>query len=131
MAARAEQLVPHLQRLAADASPASDAELLERFVRDRDEAAFGGIVERHGPMVLLVCRRLLADADAAEDCLQATFLVLARRAVSIRRREVAGRVPARGRLPCSAQGPNGRLSAAARGKLWLKLLTRAPTHSLN
>src|SRR5438046_2666702 len=52
----------------------SDAELLQRFVSRRDEAAFEVLVWRHGPMVLGVCRRLLrADADA-EDAFQATFL---------------------------------------------------------
>src|SRR5262245_15995449 len=63
-----------------------DAELLARFARDRDEAAFTLLVARHGPMVLRVCRRALGDAHAAEDCFQATFLVLARRAGAIRRR---------------------------------------------
>jgi RNA polymerase sigma factor (sigma-70 family) len=112
MAARAEQLVPHLQRLVSASDPTPDADLLERFIRDRDEAAFSAIVERHGPMVLLACRRLLGDADAAEDCLQATFLVLARRAASIRRREslgaflhgVACRVARRARASRSRRG---------------------------
>jgi RNA polymerase sigma-70 factor (ECF subfamily) len=69
------------------ADAASDAELLARFLARRDEAAFAAIVARHGPMVLRVCRRILADAHAAEDCFQATFLVLARKAASVRRRE--------------------------------------------
>jgi RNA polymerase sigma factor (sigma-70 family) len=80
-------LVRHLRRLATPsaADDVSDALLLDRFVRRREEAAFAALVSRHGPMVLRVCRRVLADPHAAEDAFQATFLVLARRAGAIRR----------------------------------------------
>ena len=68
----------------------SDAELLKRFVEQRDETAFAAIVRRHGPMVLGACRRVLHDWHAAEDAFQATFLVLARRARSIARPDLLG-----------------------------------------
>jgi RNA polymerase sigma factor (sigma-70 family) len=76
----------HLAGLSA-VDPVPDAELLERFVHRRDEGAFAALVARHGPMVLRLCRRTAADAHAAEDCFQSTFLVLARNAASVRRRE--------------------------------------------
>jgi RNA polymerase sigma-70 factor (ECF subfamily) len=58
----------------------SDAVLLERFVKRREEAAFVILVERHGPLVARTCRRLLRDDHDVEDVLQATFFVLARKA---------------------------------------------------
>ena len=66
---------------------ASDAALLRRFVTKRDEAAFAALVERYGPLVLGVCARVLDHRQDAEDALQTTFLVLARKAGSITRRE--------------------------------------------
>ena len=61
-----------------------EGQLLERFAADRDAAAFEALVGRHGPMVLGTCRRMLSDPHDVDDAFQATFLVLARRAGSIR-----------------------------------------------
>jgi RNA polymerase sigma factor (sigma-70 family) len=67
----------------AEGNGVSDAQLLERFIRARDEVAFELLVYRHGPMVFGVCRRVLRDIHDAEDAFQATMLVLARKADSI------------------------------------------------
>ena len=67
----------------------SDSELLDRFLGSRDsagDAAFTALVERHGAMVFRVCRQTLLDHHAAQDAVQATFLVLAKRAGAIRKR---------------------------------------------
>jgi RNA polymerase sigma factor (sigma-70 family) len=72
------------------ARDSSDRELLERFLtRDHveAEAAFTVLVERHGPMVLHVCRQVLNDSHDAQDAFQATFLILLRKAQSIRSRD--------------------------------------------
>jgi RNA polymerase sigma factor (sigma-70 family) len=62
----------------------TDADLWRRYVRERDDSAFETLVRKHGPMVLGVCRRVLRNEDDAEDAFQATFLVLVRKAASLR-----------------------------------------------
>jgi RNA polymerase sigma factor (sigma-70 family) len=63
----------------------NDAALLERFVTRRDEGAFRLLVERYGPLVLGVCRRVLRDAHLAEDAFQATFLLLVQKSQTLSR----------------------------------------------
>src|SRR5262245_19757941 len=65
----------------------SDARLLERFLVEHDESAFSALLRRHGPMVLHVCRRVLPGWHDVEDAFQATFLLLAKKASSIRKPE--------------------------------------------
>jgi RNA polymerase sigma factor (sigma-70 family) len=81
-------LLRHIRQLLEPRpGPLPDQELLRHYVEARDEAAFTRLVERHGGLVLGVCRRVLGDAHEAEDAFQATFLVLACKAASIRKHE--------------------------------------------
>jgi len=95
----------------------AEGQLLERFVTRRDEAAFEALVARHGPMVLTVCRRLLRNPHDVDDAFQATFLILVRKASSIRQRDllanwlygVAHRVAARARANAARRLAHERL----------------------
>lgn len=68
----------------------TDGQLLELFISERDESAFALLLRRHGAMVWSVCRRVLGNAHDADDAFQAAFLVLVRKADSIRPRESVG-----------------------------------------
>jgi RNA polymerase sigma factor (sigma-70 family) len=82
---RLAPVIRHLRRMVRPAAGEgiSDAQLLERFAVQGDEAAFELLMWRHGPMVWGLCRRILQDHHEAEDVFQATMLVLARKAGSI------------------------------------------------
>ena len=82
----------------------SDAQLLEEFLARSGEAAedaFAAVVERHGPMVLRVCRRILTEPNDAEDAFQVTFLVCAEGS-----RDRPSR--AAGQLALWCRGPHGK-----------------------
>jgi RNA polymerase sigma factor (sigma-70 family) len=88
--ARLDIVFQHLRRVVMlrDGAGMTDGQLLESFVSQRSEVAFEALVRRHGPMVLKVCRRALRNHHDAEDAFQATFLVLARKASSVRPRDM-------------------------------------------
>jgi RNA polymerase sigma factor (sigma-70 family) len=100
-------VVRHIRQWATapDGAGASDAHLLDRFRAAGDEAAFRALVQRHGPMVMGVCRRALHHHQDAEDAFQATFLVLARKAPSIHKRTA---------LPSWLYGVAQRVASTAR-----------------
>jgi len=95
--------------------PSSDRSLLDAFLAEGSEAAFEALVDRHGPMVRGVCRRLLSNPHDADDAFQATFLVLARKGARIRDPDrlgpwlygVAVRVAAKARAQASRRRENG------------------------
>lgn len=105
------------------APPTADGDeaLLARFVNQRDETAFEVLVRRHGPMVLNVCQRVVRNSELAEDCFQATFVVLARK---------AGAIGDRRALAPWLYGVAVRVARKARGReaqqrvQWMKLLSR-------
>src|SRR5215472_12486302 len=68
----------------------SDGELLAAYVARRDVAAFAALMRRHGSLVFNICRGVLRNEHDAEDAFQAVFLVLARKASSIRRHASVG-----------------------------------------
>jgi len=118
-----------------------DGELLDRFVCRRgedSEAAFEELMHRHGPMVLRVCRGVLRNPQDAEDALQATFLVLANRAGSIRRKDsvaswlfgVSQRVAAQARLRASRRHAGERVVAERTPEAYLAADSREEQEAL-
>lgn len=95
------------QRFGLACSDSPDSHLLERFAASSDEAAFAALVDRHGAMVWGVCQRVAGNSHSAEDAFQATWLVLARKAASIRDATA---------LPAWLHHVAYRLALAARGK---------------
>jgi len=91
-AGQADTILRHIRNLvdAEFTSGQTDAQLLRRFAAHREEAAFAALMRRHGGLVWGVCQHLLRQEQDAEDAFQATFLVLARRARSIRKTEALG-----------------------------------------
>ena len=85
-AGQLNKVIDHLRSVLSkqQAAGITDADLVKRYAQQRDEAAFELLLRRHGPMVLGVCRRVLHNLHDAEDAFQATFLVLVRRASSLR-----------------------------------------------
>jgi len=79
-----------VRALAMDLPDVSDGDLLARYLANRDADAFAALVRRHGPMVRGVCRRILRHDHDAEDAFQATFLVLVRKANTIKPKDVVG-----------------------------------------
>ena len=112
-----KNVLDHLRKIIAirEGRDLADGELLSRWKVHRDEAAFTILVQRHGPMVLRVCRRVLRDANTAEDAFQATFTVLVRRAKSFRRNASLG-----GWLYAVAQ----RVALKAKAQAAMRQLTR-------
>ena len=113
-------VVNQLQQMAAGGCGPCDADLLRRFATTGDEAAFELLVRRHERMVLGVCRRLLPDFRDVEDCFQAVFLALARKAGGITKREaLAGwlyRVAFRSALTARTKWANDTLRSQPLGE---------------
>jgi RNA polymerase sigma factor (sigma-70 family) len=82
-------VVQHIRKIAGGEEQ-TDGDLLERFTSQHEEAVFDALLRRYGPLVLGVCQRVLNHEQDAEDAFQATFLVLARRAGSIRKQASLG-----------------------------------------
>jgi RNA polymerase sigma factor (sigma-70 family) len=118
-----DMLLRQVRRLAGAAEPAepTDRELLRRYAAQRDESAFAAVVRRHESLVWNVCRRALPRREDAEDAFQAAFLVLARKAGSVRWQDsvapwlyaVARRVAAKARADAARRAEAPRAAPPA------------------
>src|SRR5260370_38836101 len=87
----APTLLGHIRQLVGPRPDSrTDRELLHSFLAGREEASFGLLIQRHAPLVWGVCRRALRHEQDAEDAFQAAFLILAKKAASIRNTETVG-----------------------------------------
>jgi RNA polymerase sigma factor (sigma-70 family) len=127
-----------IRQLLADhaTSALSDQDLVQRYVLLHDEEAFASLVRRHGPLVQRVCQGLLSQRQDAEDVVQATFLVLARKAGSIRKQAsvgswlygVAYRLARKAASQATKTTPHRSLSESARSPNPLDELTCRELH---
>ncbi len=101
--------------------PRSDSELLSSFAEHHDQGAFAELVERHGPLVLGVCRRILRNGHDAEDAFQATFLLLSRKAASLRNPD---------RLGAWLHSVACRIAGKALRRSWRRGVTLEPEYDL-
>ena len=85
-------VVRNLQQLVDPGTIAglTERQVLARFVERRDSVSFEAMVAQHGPMVLAVCRQLLRDANDVDDAFQATFVILIKKASSLRQPDRLG-----------------------------------------
>ena len=95
-----------------------DSQLMQRYVAGQDSSAFRDLVARHGPAVLRVCRRFVHDPDAADDAVQATFLILVQRAPSIREPEQLDRWLAGVARRVATRARRRELRRIERERLW-------------
>jgi C-terminal peptidase prc len=123
----------HVHRLVGgqEAGEAPDRQLLDRFAAGRDPSALAVLVKRHGPLVWGVCWRALRHVQDAEDCFQATFLVLARKAASVAWRESVANwlYEVASRLAAETRTRNARRRAQERQVLVLPEKARGPESS--
>jgi RNA polymerase sigma factor (sigma-70 family) len=85
-AGQMNKAIEHVRSILAkqDVAGMTDGDLVERYLHRQDETAFEALMQRHGPMVMGVCRRVLGNSHDAEDAFQATFLLLVRKGASLR-----------------------------------------------
>src|SRR5262245_36562975 len=91
-AVRHEPVLRFIRKLAVREHIAQlpDGDLLHQYITARDDEAFAALVRRHGPMVLRLCLQILDNVQDAEDAFQATFLILSRKASSVKKRQSVG-----------------------------------------